>query len=271
MEVQVQLGLLGARVWPQCLGAELPWVDADTDKAAEGDMETDTGADRSSSMEPERSGPMELERSSPTEMDSSIPMGLERSSSLGPGRSSPMEMDRRSPMEVKRRSDMGPDRSSSMGPGKSTPVEASPQQRVPAGRAHSRAAPGPCRAGRCLQECCARLWHRLKGCYVELGRSNLMAAKRSSSMGPGSTIPAAPVRSTPAEPSPRQRVPMGRASGRAAPGPCRAGRCLREGCAQLWRCLKACWKRCCRPCRIRFSKPPCWQRWSQKTNGFPSS
>ena len=45
MEVQVQLGLLGDRVWPQCLGAELPWVDADTDmdKAAEGDMETDTG------------------------------------------------------------------------------------------------------------------------------------------------------------------------------------------------------------------------------------
>ena len=43
MEVQVQLGLLGARVWPQCLGAELPWVDADTDKAADGDMETDTG------------------------------------------------------------------------------------------------------------------------------------------------------------------------------------------------------------------------------------
>ena len=44
MEVQVQLGLLGARVWTQCLGAELPWVDTDTDMdQAAGDMETDTG------------------------------------------------------------------------------------------------------------------------------------------------------------------------------------------------------------------------------------
>ena len=55
----------------------------------------------------------------------------------------------------------------------------------------------------------------------------------------GQKQPVGLLRSTPAESSPRQRVPVGRARGRMAPGPCRAGQCLREGCAWLWRCLKA--------------------------------
>ncbi|XP_074789419.1 uncharacterized protein LOC141974061 [Athene noctua] len=66
--------------------------------------------------------------------------------------------------------------------------------------------------------------------------------RSSSPMHLGSTSPGALGSSSPAQPSPQQRVPAGRTGGRASPGPCRLGRCLQEGCARLWRYIKAWWQ-----------------------------
>ncbi|GAB0181061.1 early nodulin-75-like [Grus japonensis] len=264
-EVLVQVGLLETRAWPQCLQVELPWVDEDVevdvdmDKAADGDVEKDkdTGADRSSTVEQGRRSPTEPGRSSPMEQGRISPREPGRSSLREPGRSSPTEQGRRSPME--------PGRRSPTELGRQSPVEQGRRSLEELGRSspteldrRSPTEPGsssPTEPGRSSP--------------MELGRRSPMEVKRHGPMGLESSNPMGPGRSTLAERGAQQQVPPGRECGRVAPGPCRAGRCLREGCAWLWRCLKAWWRRHCRPLHIRFCKPPWWQCWSQKSNRFP--
>ncbi|KAM9602741.1 uncharacterized protein ACIBXB_003549 [Morphnus guianensis] len=302
IEVQVQMGLLGDRVWPQCFGAELPAADADVDKAAGGD--TDVGKERGSLMEWERSiptelgrsspvelgrsspvdvkrsSPVELDRSSPMDVKRSSPVELDRSSPVDVKRSSPVELDRSSPVDVKRSSPVDVKRSSPMDVKRSSPVDVKRSSPVDVKRSSpmdvkrsspadvKRSSPVDVKRSSPMDVKRSSPADVKRSSPVELGRSSPMEPERSSSMGSCSTIPAAAGTSIPAEPSPRQRVPVGRTRGRTAPGPCRAGRCLREGCARLWRCLKAWWRRHWQPCRVRFHKPPCWQRWCQKKNGF---
>ncbi|KAM6093576.1 uncharacterized protein VSU04_005885 [Chlamydotis macqueenii] len=86
------------------------------------------------------------ERSSPAAGKRSSPVEPERSRSAGPGCSSPTNSDRSSPTELERSSPRD-QRSSS-----------------PAGR--DRAAPGLCKAGRCLREGCTWLWGWMKALWT---------------------------------------------------------------------------------------------------------
>ena len=212
-------------VWPQSLAVDLPWKDEDVDEAVDGVLHWDraVGLETFSSMEVERSSSMALASSRSMGQSVRIAIVSKRSSPMEPGRRSPgMQLDKRSPIVQKKNrpverktSPTTLKRSSPMGPGTTS----------------------------------------LKG----LERSSPTGPDRSSSMGPdmitsmggpASTIPAALGRSTLAETRPQQQVPTGRARGQASPGPCRAAWCLREGCARLWRCLKAWWRHRCRPRHI---------------------
>ncbi|XP_074428280.1 uncharacterized protein LOC141737469 [Larus michahellis] len=183
MEAQQQLG---ATVKPQHLEAERPWVDANTDKAEDGDMEKeeDTGRDRSV-KEKERSSPVELGRGSLVEVKRNSKPGSGENNSMGPSTSSPPGSGRSTPTDAEGRRDRAQSPVNVLPPPSSPPAKATDdkllylelldtvktleEERQQHGEVVDRecdqASPGLCPLGRCLCQCCTRLWHRLKDCW----------------------------------------------------------------------------------------------------------